>query len=115
MPQRKVVKQVAIDGKVYPRGSHEFSEGAMKHPHFAHFVKAGYIQEASEKVVVEMTPEEKAKHDEMVAKFLPPRAVQVEVAAVDAGSSDEADVEVKAEVDEDPSEAPAKKQHPKKR
>ena len=44
-------QSVSLDGKDYACGPREVSESAEKHPHFAHYVKAGYIEEVKKEVL----------------------------------------------------------------
>ena len=111
MAHKKVVKQIAIDGKVYSRGEHDFSEAVQKHPHFKHFEKAGYIAPLEvEKAAAVQTPEQKALHDEMVAKYMPPRP---SAKAPEPEQAPEADAQSEVEAEE-PEQAQGKKHHPKK-
>jgi hypothetical protein len=123
MAHKKVVKQIAIDGKVYSRGEHDFSEAVQKHPHFKHFEKAGYIAPLDgEKKAPEQTPEQKALHDEMVAKYMPPKPIapvkaeepEPQAPAEESAPAPEADAQPEIEAEEPEPQAPAKKHHPKK-
>jgi hypothetical protein len=116
MALKKVVQQLAIDGVVYPRGEREFSDAVMQHKHFHHYVKAGYIVDVeNEKREPAMTAAQKARHEAMLAKVMPPKlgskspfddpdkpVVAHAIARADESKDDEALVE-----------AEAKKKHPK--
>lgn len=45
------VTQALKLGKVYPRGIHDIGDSEVKHPHFAQYLKCGYIIALEEKSV----------------------------------------------------------------
>jgi len=57
----KVNQALRLGGNRYPRGVYNFSEAEVKHPHFANYLKCGYIVSLEEKLVptlVEQEPQE---------------------------------------------------------
>jgi hypothetical protein len=47
----KVTQALRLDNVSYPRGVHNFSEAEVSKPHFANYLKCGYIVSLEEKMV----------------------------------------------------------------
>lgn len=91
--QLRVLQQIMISGKIFPRGLHDFSDDQMESHEFKHFEKAGRIilPGAKSAKALENVEAAKAQRKAMEEKYAIPKPMGIVDALPEPKVDDEAE------------------------